>query len=272
MGLKMNFQVFKEFFSSYFANNQTIGLIKLIVDAILVIILIIGFFFLIKKKINFFRLGAIIFSAVLLFFVSLYFGLSMVNIVIKNILFWTVGIFAISYVQDIKGELEGRKEKNINDSEISAKKEKAEIISSICNAIANLMEKRYAALITFERKDSLESIISRSIPINADITQEIITTIFEPETACNNGGIIIQNNKILCAGAYYTLTNNNNIPKDLGTRHRAAIGLSEQYDAVTIVISSKEKTSISIAAAGEIQRDLSIEEVRTLLDGYLSMK
>lgn len=267
----MNFEVLKEFFSSYFVNNQTTGIIKLIIDILLVIGIIVAFFFLIKQKVNILRLGIIIGSCILLFFLSLVFELSILNGLIKNVLSWVVGFLIIIYSQDIKTALEGKQGKDKSNSAFSSKKEKAEIISVICNTVDYLSKRKIGALITFERKDSLESLISKAITINADITQEILTTIFTPGTACHDGGVIIQNNKISCAGAYYPLSDNYDIPKFLGTRHRAAIGISERYDALTIVV-SEETGNVSITVGGNINLELTNERVGVLLDGYLSAK
>lgn len=267
----MNFEVLKEFFSSYFVENQAIGIIKLIIDILLVIGIIVGFFFLIKQKVNILRLGVVIGSCVLLFFLSMVLQLEILNIFVKYVLSWVVGFFIIIYSQDIKAAFEGKQSKDKGNNGFNSKKEKAEIISVICNTVDYLSKRRIGALITFERKDSLESLISKAIAINADITQEILTTIFTPGTACHDGGVIIQNNKISCAGAYYPLSDNYDIPKFLGTRHRAAIGISERYDAITIVV-SEETGNISITVGGNINLELSIERVGVLLDGYLSAK
>lgn len=267
----MNFDVLREFFSSYFVSNQSAGIIKLIVDILLVVGIVVAFFFLIKHKVNILRLGIVIGSCVLLFFLSLVFELALLNGLIKNVLSWVVGFFVIIYSQDIRMALEGKQGKDKSGNTFSSEKEKVETISVICNTIDYLSKRRIGALITFERKDSLESLISKAITINADITQEILTTIFTPGTACHDGGVIIQNNKILCAGAYYPLTDNYSIPTYFGTRHRAAIGISEKYDALTIVV-SEETGNVSIAVGGNIQTQLANERVSELLNGYLSAK
>ena len=267
----MNFDVLKEFFNGYFSSNQTVGVIKIIIDVVLIVGLIIGFFLLIKQKVNILRLGLVIGSCLLLFFLSLIFELQFLNLFIKYVLSWIVGFFIIIYSQDIKAAFEGKQGRDKSNNAFSSKKEKAEIISVICNTVEYLSKRKIGALITFERKDSLESLISKAITVNADITQEILTTIFTPGTACHDGGVIIQNNKISCAGAYYPLSDNYDIPKFLGTRHRAAIGISERYDALTIVV-SEETGNVSITVGGNINLELSMERVGVLLDGYLSAK
>lgn len=267
----MNFDALKEFFNNYFYDNQTTGIIRIVFDFLLVTAIIVGLFFLIKQRINPIRLAIALGSCVFLYFLSLFCGLNILNVFIKNILSWFLGLFVIIYSQDIKAAFEGKQGKDKGSGLFGSKKEKAEVISIICNTVDYLSKRKIGALITFERKDSLDSLISKAIPINADITQEILTTIFTPGTACHDGGIIIQNNKIVCAGAYYPLSDNYDIPTFLGTRHRAAIGISERYDAITIVV-SEETGGISITVGGNINLELTIERVSILLDGYLSAK
>ena len=96
-------------------------------------------------------------------------------------------------------------------------------------------------MITFEREDSLNTFIEKAIPINGVITQELLTTIFTPGTACHDGAIIIRKNRIMCAGAYFPSTDKYDIPKSFWNPHRAAIGISEKYDALTIVLFLKKQ-------------------------------
>ena len=104
-----------------------------------------------------------------------------------------------------------------------------------------------------------------------NITEEIITTIFTPGTACHDGGMIIRSNKIICAGAYYPSTDQYDVPKSLGTRHRAAIGISERYDAFTIIV-SEETGNISVTISGHIDTAISLDRLREVLDRYLLNK
>lgn len=267
----MSFEVIKEFFNEYFDGNQTQGIIRIIFDCLIVIGLIVLFFFLIKQKINVVRLLIVIGVCLGLFFISLIFKLNILTKFIEYLATWIIGFLIIVYNQDIKIALEGKSGKDRMSNFYSSKKEKEEVISIISSTVDYLSKRKIGALITFERKDSLETLIDKAISINADITQEILTTIFTPGTACHDGGVIIRNNKIACAGAYYPLSDNYDIPKFLGTRHRAAIGISERYDAITIIV-SEETGNISMAIAGNINLELSVERVGILLDGYLTTK
>lgn len=267
----MNFDRIKQFFVDYFNGNQATGVIRFIVDVLVVCGIIVAFFFLIHKRINIWRFLVVLGVGALIFFLAIIFNLKILTKFMEYLGSWIIGFFIIVYAADVKVALEGKQTKEHSDNAFNSKKEKAEVISIICQTVDYLSKRRIGALITFERKDSLKSIIAPAIQINADITQEILTTIFTPGTACHDGGVIIQNNKIACAGAYYPLSDNYDIPKFLGTRHRAAIGMSEKNDSITLIV-SEETGNISLAIGGNINLQLSIDRVRVLLDGYLSSK
>ncbi len=262
---------FIEYFKNYYNVSPTTGIIRLIFDLLIVIALLIIFFVLIRKRVNIkrFLLGVLV--LVILSFLSILFDLKILNSVMKNLSHWSVGFIILLYFPEIKASLDGKSNKDNKDSAFDSIEQKEETINVICNTVEYFSKRKIGALITFERKDSLDSLIEKAIPINADITQEILTTIFTPGTACHDGGLIIRNNKIVCAASYYPLTDNYDVPKFLGTRHRAAIGISEKYDAITIVV-SEETGNVSITVAGNISLELPIERVRTLLDGYLATK
>ena len=117
----------------------------------------------------------------------------------------------------------------------------------------------------------MNSFIEKAIEINAIASQELLTTLFYPGTATHDGAVIIRKNKIMCAGAYLPSTERYDVPKTLGTRHRAAIGISERYDAITVVV-SEETGTVSIAIAGQLEREVSLEKVNKILESYLAVK
>ena len=267
----MNFDTIKQFFVDYFNGNQTTGIIRFVADVVIVCAIVVAFFFLIRQRINIWRFLVVLAVGIAIFFLALIFNLNILTKFMEYLGSWIIGFFIIVYASDVKVALEGKQVKEHSDNAFNSKKEKAEVISIICQTVDYLSKRKIGALITFERKDSLKATIAPAIQINADITQEILTTIFTPGTACHDGGVIIQNNKIACAGAYYPLSDNYDIPKFLGTRHRAAIGMSEKNDSITLIV-SEETGNISLAIGGNINLQLSIERVQVLLDGYLSSK
>lgn len=267
----MNFDSIKQFFEDYFNGNQTTGIIRFIVDVLLICGITIAFFYLIHKRINIWRFLIVLGIGCAIFFLALIFNLNILTKFMEYLGSWIIGFFIIVYASDVKTALEGKQTKEHSDNAFNSKKEKEEVIKIICSTVSYLSERHIGALITFERKDSLKAIIAPAIQINSDITEELLTTIFTPGTACHDGGVIIQNNKIACAGAFYPMSDNYDIPKFLGTRHRAAIGMSEKNDSITIVV-SEETGNISLAIGGNINLQLDIKRVSELLDGYLNVK
>ncbi|MCK5761708.1 MAG: diadenylate cyclase, partial [Candidatus Izimaplasma sp.] len=128
---------------------------------------------------------------------------------------------------------------------------KIELIKSINYLSSN----KIGALITFEKTNSLDEYVSTSYPINASLNSELLSTIFFPNTPLHDGAVIVRSNNIICAGAYFPPTERLDIPKQLGSRHRAAIGISEITDSLTIVV-SEQTGFISVAFNGYLDLDI----------------
>ena len=109
-----------------------------------------------------------------------------------------------------------------------------ELSEQLMSAVDFLSKRKIGALITVERNVNLTPFINKALMINADVSKELLTSIFIPSTPLHDGAVIIRGNKILCAKTYYPSTERTDLPMTYGTRHRAAIGISEQSDALTI--------------------------------------
>ncbi len=260
-----------DYISEHTYDFGTWGIIKFIIDIVAVVVVIIGIFLLVKKKISVPRILVILLCYGILYLIGVALDLQLFCSLLN-----LVGIFAIFFIvmifsQDIKHTVEAFLSTDKVDNSYSSKEEKEQIINVICSTVEYLSERRIGALITFEREDNLDSIISKAIAIDSVVTQEILTTIFTPGTACHDGGVIIRSNRVACAGAYYPATENFDVPKFLGTRHRAAIGISEKYDAITIIV-SEETGNISLTIAGNISLGITIDRLEELLDSCLNIK
>ncbi|AIO18313.1 DNA integrity scanning protein DisA [Candidatus Izimaplasma bacterium HR1] len=141
---------------------------------------------------------------------------------------------------------------------------KIELIKSI----DFLSGKKIGGLITFEKTSSLDEFIATAYPIEATLNSELLSTIFFPNTPLHDGAVIVRSNKIVCAGAYFPPTERLDIPKQLGSRHRAAIGISEITDSLTIVV-SEETGNISVAVEGYLDLDISKESLLLYLEKHL---
>ncbi|SDK26653.1 diadenylate cyclase CdaA [Sediminibacillus albus] len=136
-----------------------------------------------------------------------------------------------------------------------------EAIVKSCNYMA---KRRIGALITIERETPMGDYVETGIPINGRLTNELLTNIFIPNTPLHDGAVILKNEQIVAAACYLPLSENPFISKELGTRHRAAMGISEVTDALTIVV-SEETGQISCTKNGELHRDLDQEKLIEML-------
>ncbi|GIQ65490.1 cyclic di-AMP synthase CdaA [Paenibacillus cisolokensis] len=135
-----------------------------------------------------------------------------------------------------------------------------ECISEVIKAVTNMSERRIGALIVFERSTGVNELIESGIQMEAKVSSELLINIFTPNTPLHDGAVIIRNNQIMAAGCYLPLSENPFISKELGTRHRAAIGVSEVCDALAVVV-SEETGQVSLALGGMIVRDITEESL-----------
>lgn len=138
--------------------------------------------------------------------------------------------------------------------------DEAFIVENITRACLNLSKRRVGALIVFEQKMSINDIVQTGIYINSEISSQIIENIFEPNTPLHDGAVIIRGNRIVAASCILTLSQNAKISKELGTRHRAALGITENSDAIALIV-SEETGVISIAEKGNLQRHIDKEQL-----------
>ncbi len=134
----------------------------------------------------------------------------------------------------------------------------------ITNAVASLARQKIGALIVIENKVGLMDITETGTLINGEVTSELLINIFIPNTPLHDGAVIIKEDRIVSAGCFLPLTNNQSLSKDLGTRHRAALGISEKSDAFVIIV-SEETGIISTAQNGVISRYVDAETLRDTL-------
>ena len=141
----------------------------------------------------------------------------------------------------------------------------------IVNAVEYLRKARIGALIVLERDISLANYIEKAKKVYADLSSDLLISIFFPNNPLHDGGVIIQGDRISCAGAVFPTSNSSKVNKKFGTRHRAALGITEESDAISIVV-SEETGRVSIAVKGELFYNLSIDDVRMMLIDELRPK
>ena len=142
--------------------------------------------------------------------------------------------------------------------------EREKMVYEITGAMEQLRKNRIGALIVVERDNSLHDYIEKSKKIYAEISSDLLISIFFPNNPLHDGGVIIQGDKITSAGAVFPTSDNVKISKRLGTRHRAALGISEEMDSISLVV-SEETGRLSMAIGGELFYNLTLEELRMKL-------
>jgi diadenylate cyclase len=146
-----------------------------------------------------------------------------------------------------------------------------ETIEEIVVAATMLSAQKVGAIIAVERDIGLRNYIESGIPLDATLTYDLLVTIFQPGSPLHDGAVILQQNRVAAAACFLPLTVNPRVGRELGTRHRAAIGLTEEGDAVAVIV-SEETGSISVAIDGRIDRSLSPDELRMRLRSLVTMR
>ena len=142
----------------------------------------------------------------------------------------------------------------------------ADSIEAIVSALSMLGKNKVGALIVVEQKIDLREFVNTGITLDAKISAALLEQIFEHNTPLHDGAVVIRKNRIVSATCYLPLSQNMSISKELGTRHRAGLGISEVSDCITL-IASEETGGLSIAEHGELRRNVSLEEIRSTLSG-----
>jgi len=137
-------------------------------------------------------------------------------------------------------------------------------VDAIIKATDYMAKRRIGALISIERETGMSDYIETGIRLNSNISSELLINIFIPNTPLHDGAVIIQKSNVSAAACYLPLSESPFISKELGTRHRAALGISEVTDSITVIV-SEETGGISLTKNGELHRDLKVEELKELL-------
>src|SRR5213594_2259580 len=200
---------------------------------------------------------------VLLFYGSRWSHLETVNWLVRNLVGYIVFAVIVLFQSDIRRALAhlGRGP----FFRYFAKPESAEeSIEELVVAAGMLASQRIGAIIAIERQIGLRNYIEGGIPLDARLTYDLILSIFQPKSPLHDGAVIVQDDRVAAAACFLPLTVNPKLSKELGSRHRAAIGLTEENDSVAIVV-SEESGGISLVADGQIDAGLSSEELRARL-------
>ena len=201
-----------------------------------------------------------------------FFGFATVGLILEYVIEWGPIALIIIFQPEIRNILEQiGKTQLLGRHKVLTVDERERIVYEIISAVDTMRKAKIGALIIIERDVSLVEYINKSTNIYADITSELLVSLFFPNNPLHDGGVIIQGDKISCAGAVFPTSNSLKINKRLGTRHRAALGISEETDAIALIV-SEETGRISIAIKGELFYNLTVDDTRILLIDELKPK
>lgn len=209
--------------------------------------------------------GLILVLAVL--WASEFFGLSMINYILRKAVELGMIALVILFQPELRRLLE-RMGSTLNTNIGGSGSEMTRTIIQVVQACSDMAASRTGALLAFERSVSLSSIISTGSVINAEANAELIKNLFFNKAPLHDGAVILRDGRIEAAGCVLPLTQKKNLSKDLGMRHRAGIGLSEQSDAVVVIV-SEETGSISVSIDGILKRHLSSAKLSEILTAEL---
>lgn len=212
---------------------------------------------------------ALLFKGILFIFIlkilSDIFDLSTLGYLLNYVIMWGPLALIIIFQPEIRNVLEqlGRSQL-LGRHKVLTVDEREKMVYEITNAMDYLKKSRIGALITIERDNSLNGYIEKSKKIYADISSDLLISIFFPNNPLHDGAVIIQGDKITSAGAVFPTSDNVKISKRLGTRHRAALGITEEMDCISLIV-SEETGRLSMAIGGELYYNLTLDEVKIKL-------
>ncbi len=247
------------------AFNNIVELLKKIADVLLVWLVLFYMLKSIRKNVKMVLLFKGILIVILLKVISYTFGLVTIDFLLDYIMEWGPLAIIVIFQPEIRNVLEqlGRSQLLGRHKTLTVD-EREKMVYEIAGALDYFRKQSIGALIVLERDNSLSDYIEKSKKIYADISTDLLVSIFFPNNPLHDGGVIIQGDKITSAGAVFPTSDSLKISKRLGTRHRAALGISEVSDCISI-IASEETGRLSLAIDGELYYNLTLDEIKLRL-------
>ena len=196
-------------------------------------------------------------------------GLTSLNWLLLSVLQNGALVLIILFQPELRKMLEhmGRSKLMSKNSRRSPAEDSTPIITEIIQTVVDLSRRRVGALLVFERQTGLQDVIETGTQLNADISAPLLENIFEPNTPLHDGAVVIRDDQVMAAACILPLAEASGVSRELGTRHRAAVGITENTDAAVVVV-SEETGIVSFASEGVLKRPYSIDELKEFLNGF----
>ncbi len=252
--------------------TDILSIVRKLIDISLVWLI---FYYILKNIKNNVKLSLIfkgVAFIIILKFISDWFGFITIGVLLEYIIQWGPISLIVVFQPEIRTILEqlGRSQL-LGRHKVLTVDEREHMVYEMVNAIDYLRKERIGALIVIERDISLGNYIDKAKKLYADLSSDLLIAIFYEGNPLHDGGVIIQGDRITCAGAVFPTSSSPKLNRRLGTRHRAALGLAEETDAICIVV-SEETGRVSIALKGELLYNLTLDDVRMMLIDELRPK
>ena len=252
--------------------TDILSLLRKIIDICIVWVI---FYFILKNIRNNIKLSLIFKGVVFVIVLSLignWLNFTTVSVLLHYIIQWGPIAIIVIFQPEIRTILEqlGRSQL-LGRHKILTVDERERLVYEIVNAVDYMRKEKIGALMVIERDISLSKYIEKAKKIYANVSSDLLISIFFKGNPFCDGGVVIQGDRISCAGAVFPTSNSPKLSRRLGTRHRAALGLSEQTDAICLVV-SEETGRVSIALKGEMLYNLTLDDVRMMLIDELRPK
>lgn len=252
--------------------TDVVSILKKIIDISLVWMI---FYYMLKHIKNNVKLSLIfkgVFLVIILKVISSYFGFTTLGMLLEYVIMYGPLALIIIFQPEIRNILEqiGRSQL-LGRHKVLTVDERENLVYQIVGAMESLRKAKIGALIVLERDISLGNYIDKAKKIYADLSSDLLISIFFPNNPLHDGGVIIQGDRITCAGAVFPTSSSSKLNQRLGTRHRAAVGITEETDCIALVV-SEETGRMSIAIKGELFYNLTIDDVRMMLIDELRPK
>jgi len=252
--------------------DNILDILKNILDVLLVWFM---FYYILKNIKNNVKMSLLfkgVLVIIILKLISTWLGLNTLGLILEYVIMYGPLAIIIIFQPEIRGVLEqlGRSQLLGRHKTLTVD-EREKLVYEIINAVDYLRKSKIGALIVLERDVSLSDYINKAKKIYGDLSSDLLIALFFPNNPMHDGGVIIQGDRISCGGAVFPTSGNDKISKRLGTRHRAALGISEETDCIALVV-SEETGRLSIAVKGELYYNLSLDDVRMMLVDELRPK
>lgn len=194
-----------------------------------------------------------------------YFGFVTLSWMLDHFFTYLVLIMVILFQDEIRTALTHVGKVSLFGRQIALR---SDVVEDVLRALFSLADKGVGALVVVERSDSLGKYISSGHDLDAALSQELLVALFQKDSPLHDGAVVIRGNRVEAAGCFLPVAMDDDLPRDLGTRHRAALGLSRESDAVVLVV-SEERRAVSIIHGGQMFENLEVDELRAQLQRVL---